>query len=85
MYWSYVYFLTSDFDLSKGDIWRVDVIELKTAHRGTSKQVCGYFGESISNTVYSLNSLLMLTELAVYVRLVMFTLAGVWESSSLGI
>lgn len=26
---SFVYFLMSDFDLSKGDFWRVDIIELK--------------------------------------------------------
>lgn len=54
----------SDFDLSEGDIWRVNIIE--TADHGTAEQVCGYFGKVIASMVFPVSSFMMLPKLDIY-------------------
>lgn len=65
----------SDFDLSEGDIWKVNIIE--TVGHGTAGQVCGYFGKVVVNMVFSVSNFIMLTKLDIYNETCHLSLGGV--------
>lgn len=59
---SCVYFLVSDFDLSKGDIWRVNVIELKQ-HTMEMQDKFVAILEKLFRTLFLVSGFIMLTKL----------------------